>query len=99
MDLKWWHYRQNNSGGNFYGPKHVVVQAVDAHMADVTAVEIANVYFNGCVTGQDCDCCGDRWSPSWDSEGTEEPQVYDDAAVAGDDVLLVYADGRTEGGK
>ena len=99
MALKWWHYRQNNSGGNFYGPKHVVVQAVNGNMADATAENFAGVYFNGCVTGQDCDCCGDRWSPSCDSEGTEEPQVYDDAAVAGDDVLLVYADGRTEGGK
>jgi hypothetical protein len=99
MDLKWWHYSQNNSGGNWYGPKHVVVQAVNGSMADATAENFAGVYFDGVATGQDCECCGDRWSPSWGAEGTEEPQVYDDAATACDDVLLVYADGRTEGGK
>lgn len=98
--MKWFHYRQNNSGGEWSGPRHVVVQAVNAVMADATAMEFADVYFDGCSSnGRDCRCCGDRWSQAWDSEGTEEPMVYCDDAVASADVMLVYYDGRTEGGK
>lgn len=97
--MKWFYYRQNNSGGYWCGPNHVVVQAVNAAMADATAMEFADVYFDGCSTGLDCSCCGDRWSRAWDGEGTDEAMVYDDDAVAGRAVMLVYYDGRTEGGK
>jgi len=96
--MKWFDYTQNNSGGYWCGPNHVIVQAVNAAMANAAAESFAGVYFDGCSTGVDCSCCGDRWSRAWDGEGTDEAMVYD-AAVAGRDVMLVYFDGRTEGGK
>ena len=70
-------YHQNNSGGTFYGPAiWVIVEADTANEADAIAEE-NGVYFNGCSTGEDCSCCGDRWSRQWgDDEGTEEPEIY-----------------------
>ena len=68
-------------------------------MANATAETFADVYFDGCVDLRDCRCCGDRWSRAWDEDGTDEPRVYCDDAVASADVMLVYYDGRTEGGK
>ena len=97
--MKWFHYSQNNSGGYWVGPRHVVVKAVNAGMADATAEIFAGVYCDGCSRRFDCRCCGDRWSRSWDEGGTDEPRVYCDDAVASADVMLVYYDGRTEGGK
>jgi len=95
--MKWFDYRQNNSGGSFVGPQNVVVQATSSHMADAAAVEFGGVYFDGCADEVDCPCCGDRWSRSWD-DGEDQPMVYGEAVTAGPNVLLVYADGHTEGG-
>lgn len=58
-------YRQNNSGGVWDGPaKYILCEAKDAATADRMALE-AGAYFNGCENGQDCSCCGDRWSEAW----------------------------------
>lgn len=59
-------YIQNNSGGSWFlsegkGIGHVVwIEAVDAKFADGIAEDLG-LYFDGCDTGRDCDCCGDRW--------------------------------------
>lgn len=64
--LKWWHYRQNNSGGHFtYNPRegvsvNVYIQAKDCIEADFRA-GLIGIYFNGVQHGKDCECCGDRW--------------------------------------
>lgn len=78
-------YRQNNSGGVFdYNAEagisvHVIVEAENVQAADARAQQIG-LYFNGCDTGQDCDCCGDRWSAKagwWDeSAGDAVPSIY-----------------------
>lgn len=66
--LQWWEYRQNNTGGSFsYDPQsgisvNVYVQARDPSEADFRAKEIG-LYWDGCDSGQDCSCCGDRWYP------------------------------------
>lgn len=84
--LKWYTYSQNNSGGSFVideyaGIAHfVIVQATDAESANDAARRIG-LYFNGCDSGRDCSCCGDRWSPAggwWndDDEGTEFPMIF-----------------------
>ena len=99
--MKWFTFSQNKSGGYFDGPRHVVVQAVNAGMADATAMEFADVYFDGCSNGRDCGCgwCGDRWSRTWDGEYEDKPMLYGVDAVPNKNVMLVYFDGRTEGGQ
>lgn len=81
--MKFFNYRQNNSGGSFILDEdiriQVIVEAESAEEADRLA-ESHGVYFDGCATGYDCSCCGDRWSESWD-DGTDVPQHYGDPYV------------------
>lgn len=62
----WWDYDQNNTGGSFDGGMgyKTFVWAENGRAADAIA-ENNGIYFDGCDTGQDCSCCGDRWSRSW----------------------------------
>lgn len=105
------HYRQNNSGGDFDFIKgdgltrHVVVEAADAPTANDLAERIG-LYFDA---GRDCPCCGPRWSPQWylDS-GSESPTVYGEAPAEfvknsrsnwmepGFEIAIHFADGRIE---
>lgn len=71
----WFMYHQNNSGGAFYGPHFVIVEANSAREADARAEE-HGVYFDGVDSGADCDCCGDRWCRAYSYEGEQEPQIY-----------------------
>lgn len=78
--MKFYTFRQNNSGGVFCDPaKYVVVEAPSANVANAIA-EDHGVYFDGCETGQDCSCCGDRWYRTWESEGTNAPEIYGEPA-------------------
>jgi len=45
-------------------PVDVWVLAESADEADMLAQKHAGVYLNGMAKGMDCECCGDRWSPS-----------------------------------
>ena len=80
VKTKFFTFDQNNSGGSFDEDKdagigyRVCIEAVDADHARVRAENIG-LYFNGCETGQDCDCCGDRWSDYLD-DGEEGPTNY-----------------------
>lgn len=62
-------FRQNNSGGLF-GGNHLNIYIVCD--SEEKAIEIAEnqtkIYFDGCFTGEDCSCCGDRWSRYCDEE-------------------------------
>lgn len=62
----WWEYRQNNSGGSFDpdGGMSTWIWAHSASQADAIA-EQNGIYFDGCRSGADCPCCGDRWSTAW----------------------------------
>lgn len=71
-------FRQNNSGGSFYGPRYVIVEAGSADEANRIA-EDHDVYFNGCMTGMDCSCCGDRWYACDESDACPQPMIYGDA--------------------
>lgn len=75
--LLWWTYNQNNSGGSFYGPQYVFVQARNAAEADFLAEQSNLVYFD---SSGDCDCCGARWYSAVDygysEDGTIEPTLY-----------------------
>lgn len=72
MKLKWYHYNQSNSGGYFlsddYVAQHVFIQAPSEVTADAMA-EHVGIYFDGSETGQDCECCGDRWTSAYDISG------------------------------
>lgn len=69
--MKFFTYRQNNSGGSFdsdheRGISHfVVIEAQNAAYANYKATEI----------GIDCSCCGDRWYEA-DGPGDDEPSEY-----------------------
>lgn len=74
----WWEYRQNSSGGFFdpEGGHKTIIWANAAIEADRIAHD-HGIYFDGCNSGRDCLCCGDRWSESWG----DEPD-YPDSTVA-----------------
>lgn len=104
---KFYQFRQNNSGGSFHRDASVdvsvIVEAVDAKHANAAAMEYG-VYFDGCDTGQDCSCCGDRWDRAYhDDEGKPEPCIYDDPVAKhdfktwhGNGAYVYYLDGRKE---
>lgn len=76
----WFHFRQNNSGGGFTKDAarglgvDVWIQAEDAACANLRA-ESLGIYFDGCVKGYDCSCCGDRWHEAYDDEGEPRPEI------------------------
>lgn len=97
-------YSQNNSGGSFDHDaekgigQYVIVEADDSNEADQIAEGIG-LYFNGCDSGMDCECCGDRWYPAYD--GKEVPSIYDADVSSGkyqdmwgSDNYIHYKDGR-----
>ena len=74
-------YSQNNSGGVFCEPaKYVIVEANSSREADSLAELYCDVYFNGCMIGLDCSCCGDRWNTCWE-DGTDQPEIYGSSAI------------------
>ena len=75
-------YSQNNSGGSFVHDEdagianYVIIEASAFDEANAKASEIG-LYFDGCQTGMDCSCCGDRWSTPWEEDGSSFPSIYD----------------------
>lgn len=63
--LKWYRFRQNNSGGHFILNDKVCaeiyIEAESPAVANRKAEDIG-IYFDGVNKGIDCECCGDRWS-------------------------------------
>jgi hypothetical protein len=74
-------FNQNNSGGSFHLDKstgitcYVIVEASNADEANRIA-ESLGIYFDGCDTGQDCECCGDRWYPVDSGDYKDSPEIY-----------------------
>lgn len=100
--MKYFGYPQNNSGGSWVGPyHHVIIEAANAKQADLRAETETDVYFDGCMSGSDCDCCGDRWSRAWD-DGDDVPVIYDTPVAEYDDeyfggkILVLHFDGTEE---
>lgn len=99
---KFYEYRQNNSGGSFYYDEnvcvHVFVEAKNHGEANGRA-EALGIYFNGCDSGQDCNCCGDRWYPvdEDDAEESVELNMKWDAYWPSEDgtiAVIHYRDGK-----
>lgn len=101
INLKWFTYDQNNSGGVFDFDAgrgisaKVIVQARDAREANYRAQRIG-LYFDG---SGDCSCCGDRWSEQY-GEGFETPMIHRgvdiEAWLAGDWFMKWMAPDRPE---
>jgi len=103
-ELNWHSFRQNNSGGSFKNPAiSIYVQATSEEEADEIAKEYG-AYFDGCSTGSDCSCCGDRWyrsyGPEEDDFDIEEIRSNESYYFAVRDKiptsLIVFANGKTE---
>lgn len=77
--MKYYTFRQNNSGGRFTVDDtlghYVIIEAEDADHANLLAGR-KGIYFDGCDTGYDCPCCGDRWYPVGESDANDTPKVY-----------------------
>lgn len=75
---KWYAFRQNNSGGVFvYNDdvaEYTYIQAYSTSHANSIAEEIG-IYFDGCSTGQDCRCCGDRWHRAYEGDAEDHVEV------------------------
>ena len=79
QERKFYTFTQNNSGGSFREPAlYVIIEAYSKDSADCLATQ-HGVYFDGCDSGEDCDCCGDRWCRLFGGEkGNDKPSVYDE---------------------
>jgi hypothetical protein len=94
-------YRQNNSGGHFIVSDSVAetvfIEATSPKEADAKAKSVG-IYFDGVETGQDCSCCGDRWSScsefDWSKEPFEgDPFEFGRWSSVGEVVIVYYEDG------
>jgi hypothetical protein len=75
VETKFYTFHQNNSGGSFYGPVYVIIEARNVEEANSLAESKANVYFD---SSQDCSCCGSRWDSLGSyGKGEEVPYIYD----------------------
>ena len=75
--MKFYFFDQNNSGGSFVVDDklchRVIIEASNVDEA-IDIAENMGIYFDGCSTGNDCECCGDRWYRPYD--GHEYPYAY-----------------------
>lgn len=91
MTMNFYEFRQNNSGGAFDQDENlsvvVLIEAESARAANEKAESIG-IYFDGCASGTDCPCCGDRWrqvcEDEWDV--TDDAQVKE--LLSGEDVYI-----------
>lgn len=76
--MAFYHYNQNNSGGDFVVDMergiscHVIIEAENAEHADRLAEDVG-LYFDGYG---DCSCCGDRWHEAGSRDRSDEPEIY-----------------------
>ena len=84
MELKWYEFTQNNSGGYFEVDENVCHRMlIEASSFDeaLEKAESLRCYWNGVSVGIDCPCCGDRQSHYWEetinlSNYDEDIRVY-----------------------
>lgn len=80
LETKFYVFHQNNTGGRFIIDKengigeYVFVEATSLKDA-VNKAEDIGIYFDGCGSGLDCSCCGDRWYPPY-GDGAENIRLY-----------------------
>lgn len=80
-------FNQNNTGGSWQFEEgqishFVLIEADSATQANAKAEDIG-IYFDGCESGRDCSCCGNRWYKVHKNEGTNKPMIYDQDVSGG----------------
>lgn len=101
QNQNYFEFSQNNSGGGWQidheaGISEVVfVQASTPAEANEKAKAIG-IYFDGVSTGQDCSCCGNRWSECWEHEEGKEEAPVASKVSKGKTAFVHHADGRVE---
>lgn len=100
LNLKWFNFSQNNSGGSFVVDSNVCEEVFIQATSAKQAVEIAEGF---CDNSDSCECCGDRWSFYVDdSDGHEVPTMYGESILDmkksyyRSRAKLHYYDGRVE---
>ncbi len=69
MKTAFYKFQQNNSGGSFVTDDklcHVLVIEALSEREAIAKAEDLGCYWDGCDSGNDCPCCGDRWYKSAD---------------------------------
>lgn len=86
MKTRFYHFRQNNSGGDFVIDDNldvnVIIEATDSNHANMIALSLG-IYFEGCYTGIDCNCCGDRWNEVDETDSENCPHMYGNVIIDG----------------
>lgn len=109
MELKWYEFTQNNSGGYFEEDENVchrmLIEASSFDEATEKA-ESLGCYWNGVSADIDCPCCGDRWNHYWEEtinlnnyDGDIRVYAQDKADKWGwttPDTRIFYANGTAE---
>lgn len=76
VNLKWFLFDQNNSGGYYVTDDYVASKVwIQARNAEEAISRMEAILENTDLSY--CDCCGPRWSPYvWDADGRNEPMHY-----------------------
>lgn len=78
--MPYFRFNQNNSGGDFTNPWHILVIEANTRESACILAEEQGVYFAGVAMGRDCSCCGDRWSRDPDEYATDPFATEDQRA-------------------
>jgi hypothetical protein len=73
----------------------VIIEASNSDEA-IDIAENLGVYFDGCDSGYDCECCGDRWYRPWDGDGKTFPYSYGTFTKENAEHLVETYKGKTE---
>lgn len=107
--MAWYEWTQNNSGGSFDVDDKIThrlfIEAETKDEAEAKAESIG-VYYDGCQSGMDCECCGDRWYEGHElelpyysgAETVEEAAQYlaDKYGWCSPDARIFYKDGSVK---
>ena len=77
--MNFYEFGQNNSGGHFTVNEklcHRLFIEAESHRMANAKLEDLGGYFDGCSTGNDCSCCGDRWYSVGESDAMKFPKTY-----------------------
>jgi hypothetical protein len=88
-------FSQNNSGGSFEINdrlnEYVIIEAKSAAIANKIAKQIG-IYFDGIKKKLDCECCGNRWHRSSESDATKIPMIYGKEVDSSNSNCVIYTD-------
>lgn len=78
MNTQYYTFVQTPVRGRYEIAPWVIIEARNPGEANTLAMELG-VYFDGCRSGQDCLCCGDRWTRVTDCQARPRPAIYGDS--------------------